>query len=119
MKSEFEGRLEEYELKRMISKCLYEIKMKTSSIGFCYWINSIAYCISKELEEGQDVLSISEVYAYIAEKYATTISCVEKAMRYAKEKSEYKHIWQIPDNLKNCDFLRICVDRIFSSLFHK
>ena len=119
MKSEFEEHLEEYELKRTISRCLYAINMKTSSTGYCYWLNAITYCILRELKEGQDVLSIGEVYTYLAKKYAKTISCIEKAMRYAKEKSGYKHAWQIANDLKNCDFLRICVDRIFSSVFHK
>lgn len=119
MKSKLEKIFEEYELKRKISKCLYAIEMKTSSNGFCYWLNAISYCISKKINEEYDVRSISEVYKYIAKKYEISIDCVEKSMRYSKERSGYKEHWQITDNLKNHDFLQMCTDRIVLILFHK
>ena len=111
--------LEEYELKRKISKCLYAIEMRTSSAGFCYWLNAIAYCVGKKITEDYDIRTISEVYAYIAKKYEISVDCVEKSMRYAKEKSDYKHCWQLTHSLKNHEFLETCVDRIILTLFHE
>lgn len=119
MKDKLKESLQEYELKRTISKCLYAIKMKTSCAGFCYWLNAIAYCISKKIDENYDIRTINEVYMYIANKYKTSVACIEKSMRYAKEKSNYKHCWQLQDNLKNHEFLQMCTDRIILSMFHE
>lgn len=111
--------LQKYELKRKINKILYEIKMQTTCIGFCYWLNAIDYCVSKGINESYYIRTISEVYLYIAEKYKTSVDCVEKAMRYAKEKSNYKKQWNLGHRLKNHDFLQICIDKIYKCLFHE
>ncbi len=111
--------VKKYELTRKINKILYEIGMKTTCIGFCYWLNAIDYCVSKEINGSYCIRTISEVYLYIAEKYKTSIDCVEKAMRYAKEKSNYKEQWNLDYKLKNHDFLQICLNKAYECLFHK
>lgn len=111
--------LKEYELKRKINKILYEIRMQTTCIGFCYWLNAIDYCVSKGINESYYIRTISEVYLYIAKKYKTSVDCVEKSMRYAKEKSDYKEQWRLDSKLKNHEFLQMSIDKTYESLFHK
>lgn len=112
--------LNEYYLKKKISSCLlYAIDMKTTSIGFCYWLNAITYCVSRKINEDYDTASMAEIYTYIASKYNTTVACAEKAMRYAKENSQYRHCWQLSHNLKNYSFLQICTDKILTTMFHE
>ena len=119
MESILNKTLKEYELKRRISKILYKIGMKTTCTGFCYWLNAIAYCVSRGMDENYDIRTISEVYSYVAEKYKISIDCVEKSMRYAKEKSNYKEQWNLDYKLKNHDFLQICLNKAYECLFHK
>lgn len=114
-----EEELKEYELKKNISKFLYEMKMKNTSLGFCYWLNAISYSILQILNDNHDIAKMGEIYKYIAQKYNTSIDCVEKAMRYAKEESKYKDFLKVTNNLKNYDFLTLCIDNIISKMFHK
>lgn len=111
--------LQKYELKRKINKILYEIKMQTTCIGFCYWLNAIDYYVSKGINESYYIRTISEAYLYIAEKYKTSVDCVEKAMRYAKEKSGYKKYWNLDYKLKNNEFLQVCINKVYECLFHE
>ncbi len=106
-----------YELKKEITKFLLEIKMKTSSLGFNYWLSAIEYSVSKTFGNGYEIPRMSEIYSLIAKKHYTSISCAEKAMRYAKEESRYKIIFNIEHNLKNNDFLTLCTDKIIEKCF--
>lgn len=104
--------IKEYELKRKINNFLYEIKMKTTNVGFCYWLNAMTFYLRQKINNNYDIASISEVYNYIAEKYSTSVSCIEKAMRYAKENSKYKEVLKIDSNLKNHAFLILCTNNL-------
>lgn len=106
-----------YELKKEITKFLLEMKMKTSSLGFNYWLSAIDYLVLKTFDNGYDIPRMNEIYSFIAKKYNTSISCTEKAMRYAKEESKYKIIFNIEHNLKNNDFLTLCTDKIIEKCF--
>lgn len=112
-----EKNLNEYTLKRKISQFLHEIKMKTSSIGFNYWLNAITYSISRQLEEGYDIPLMAEVYAYLSKKYKRSVSCIEKAMRYAKNQSKYIEYWYAAGNMKNGQFLLIITNKIIEECF--
>lgn len=105
-------KIEEYELKRKINKFLYDIKMKTSTIGFCYWLNAISFYTLNKINANYEITNMSVIYNFVAKKYCTTVDCVEKAMRYAKENSNYKEVLQINTHMKNHEFLLYCVDRI-------
>lgn len=60
--------VKEYELKRKISSFLYEMKMKTSTIGFSYWLNAICYCVLENIKN-YDIIRISTVYTFIADRW--------------------------------------------------
>lgn len=79
--------------------------MQYTSIGFNYWINAIAYYISLKQEDRYAPIQIKNIYQYLAEKYDTSKSNVEKAMRYAKEKSNYIVELNLDHRLKNKEFL--------------
>lgn len=112
-----EDLLKEYELNRKINRFLFNsLEMKTSTIGMCYWINAISYCINNQVKDKQYMPIIREIYRYIADKHNTSVDCVEKAMRYAKETSHYKVYFNIENTLKNTDFLLLCLDRIVSQI---
>lgn len=106
-----------YELKKEITKFLLEMKMKTSSLGFNYWLSAIDYSVFKMFSNEYDMPRMNEIYSLIARKHNTSISCAEKAMRYAKEESQYKIIFNIEHNLKNNDFLTLCTDKIIEKCF--
>lgn len=110
-----ENKLNEYELKKKISPFLYEIKMKTSSIGFNYWLNAIAYSISEQLHKEYDIPRIGNVYKYLSDKYGKSIDCIEKAMRYAKNQSKYVEKWKAEGGINNCNFLIVITNKIIET----
>ncbi len=116
MGNNLEKNLNECKLKRQIRRFFNSIEMKQSSIGYIYWLNAISYCVIKQIEEGKDI-EIKEVYTYIANKYNTSVSCVEKSMRYAKQKSNYMKYWKISVMQKNHEFLSECVNEIIDICF--
>lgn len=112
---EVEKIMEEYKVRKVISRFLTKIEMKNSSLGFGYWITAIAYCTLKLLNKKCEVVRISEIYNYISKEYNTSVSCVEKAMRYAKENSKYIEILKL-GKMDNQNFATICVDTIVSKV---
>lgn len=107
--------MDEKKLSRQIWEMLDTMEMKKTSLGYNYWLNAILYYVQKNSEDKYEIIRMSEIYSYVAERYKTTISRAEKAMRYAKEESYYKDILRTDIKLKNHAFLILCSEKI---LFH-
>lgn len=92
---------------------LDELGMKMSIKGYTYWLAAIEYCMGKIESEGY-AFCMSEVYNYIAEKYNTTYSRAERALRHAVEytpgiEQKIQEKLKINYKLKNSDFLACLV----------
>ena len=104
----------ERELRRKITKYLFSLKMKTSS-GFAYWSEVIFYCVMKEFKEENKIFKMMDLYEYLAQKFDTTYSKIEKAMRYAKEQSNYIKVFNQDRSLRNFEFLNYCIYDVLDS----
>ena len=103
--------MEERELNKRIDNFLIQkLEMKYTSIGLAYWIKAISYYVLQKQQDRSNLITISNVYSFISEKYNTSVSNAEKAMRYAKEKSDYMNFFDIESKLKNYEFLIKCAD---------
>ena len=103
--------IQEYELNKIANNLLLNVlKMKNTCTGTCYLMNAITYYILKEINDHYKIKSINEVYTYIANKYNTSVDCVEKAMRYAKEKSRY--LEYTDRKMNNWELLSFCVKKV-------
>ena len=107
--------MKEYKVRKVISTFLTKIEMKNSLLGFGYWITAISYYVLKLLNKECEIVRISEIYNYISKKYNTSVSCVENAMRYARENSKYREILQ-SSKMNNQNFAITCVDEIISKV---
>ena len=102
------------ELRRKITRYLFSLKMKTNS-GFAYWSEAIFYCVMKELEGKNKTFKMMDLYEYLAKKFDTTYSKIEKNMRYAKEQSNYIEVFNLDRSLRNYEFLNYCIYEVIDS----
>ena len=102
------------EVRRKITRYLFSLKMKTNS-GFAYWSEAIFYCIMKELEGKNKTFKMMDLYEYLAKKFDTTYSKIEKNMRYAKEQSNYIEVLNLDRSLRKYEFLNYCIYEVIDS----
>lgn len=103
--------IQEYELNKIANNLLLNVlKMKNICNGTCYWMHAITYYILKDINDHYEIEHINEVYSYLANKYSTSVNCIEKAMRYAKEKSRYQEYTD--RRMNNCELLNFCVKKV-------
>ena len=80
------------EIDALIGKTMISLGLPTNMLGYKY----IAKAIKILLEERQSFSIVKQVYAAIAEENATTVECVESAIRKTVEKAH----WQNNDEFK-------------------
>lgn len=84
-------------IKDEIKKELLELGFKVNSIGIVYWIEAIEYVKENSLAAWETMA----IYAFIAKRYNSSISRVERAMRFAIEpaikniQKRYKYYYKI------------------------
>ena len=79
------------------------LRMKNTSIGYCYWIDAVIYYIKKyEKEEYIYCFEIDEIYTYLSYKYDKDFKNIEKLMRYAREGSQYKDVYKRQKQKREC-----------------
>lgn len=108
--------MEQKQLKRSICSFLLNIKMKNTAIGLCYWITAINYYISLIKENSYQVVRMNQIYERVAQEHHTTKHNAEKAMRYAKEKSDYQNRLKVEHELKNFEFLILCSSKFLNNV---
>ena len=95
------------------------LRMKNTSIGYCYWIDAITYYIKKyEKEEYIYSFEINEIYTYLSYKYDKDFKNIEKLMRYAREGSQYKEYFKT-NRLTNSQFFIRCIDKFMPNKLEK
>lgn len=73
-------KLSQADIQRIIAKSLIDTGVPVHTLGYKYLQSAIQYL----LEQKTDVFSITKtIYPYIAGKYETSSSCVDKAMRHS------------------------------------
>lgn len=83
---------------------LLELNFNVDSIGIVYWIEAI-----KIIKDNPIIWDMLDIYEYIAQKYHTTLSKVERGMRTAiepaKENIQKKYCYY--KKIKNQTFLSL------------
>ena len=93
-------------IKEKIKQFLIELGIKPHIKGFRYWTTAILYAVEQELE-GKELGKFMELYRYVGKKHKSTISKVEKNMRYIFEGKDYQKELNVSYPINNSAFLFI------------
>ena len=102
-------------IKKKIKQFLIEIGINPRLKAFKYWTTAILFAVEKE-QEGEDLGRFMELYEYIGRKHKSTVSKVERNMRYIFEKKDYGQIFGIPYSINNTAFLFLARERILKEI---
>ena len=98
------------EIKKIARQILKEIGVNIHLLGYGYWVAALQ--IASKSDERK--LAMMELYYVIAERYKTSASKVEKAMRYAYEgkKTDLKKYFNVTQKIDNSTLLILLLEKL-------
>jgi len=102
-------------IKKKIKQFLIGIGINPKLKGFKYWTTAILFAIEQE-QKGEDLGNFMDLYAYIGKKHKSTVSKVERNMRYIFENKDYGEMFGIPYSINNTAFLFLAREKILKEI---
>lgn len=96
---------------KIIKNILVNLDIPVSFLGFKYIKTSILHILNEEIYQ------ITRIYEVVARKHKTTASRVEKAVRYALERSKANKYFEIEHKISNKEFIELIKNETLDKLF--
>ncbi len=105
-------------IEAIAKQILRDMGIKIHHLGFKYWITAIYITLDIELSNKPN-LRMMELYYMISKKHRTTVSRVERAMRYAYETTtiDLKQYFNVTYTINNTALLFLLVEAVKDKLY--
>lgn len=105
-------------IEKASKQLLKNIGLKTYTLGYKYWITALIISVQFQIMPHchNNGFKMYDLYSFIGKKYDTTVSRVERAMRYAQKSLDLKKYFGVSYSMSNTALLFLLKEEIIKYL---